>query len=67
MLTIMSALSQVMVTLSPPVSPKVVARILMIQKPSVTAGTLVAAASLSDGVEVMDGLLIAFTRFCLGE
>ena len=36
-----SALSQVMVTVSPPVSPSVVARILMIQKPSVTSGTLV--------------------------
>src|ERR1700743_1861635 len=29
-----------MVTASPPVSPNVVARIFMIQKPSVTAGTL---------------------------
>src|SRR5438046_932137 len=33
-----------MVTESPPVSPSVVARILMIQKPSVTAGTLVSAS-----------------------
>src|SRR3954454_9863798 len=33
-----------MVTVSPPVSPRVVARILMIQKPSVTAGTLVSAS-----------------------
>src|SRR4029077_11009373 len=32
-----------MVTLSPPVSPSVVARILMIQNPSVTAGTFVSA------------------------
>ena len=32
--------SHVMVTVSPPVSPSVVARTLMIQKPSVTAGTL---------------------------
>src|SRR4029450_2436355 len=40
-----SALSQVMVTLSPPVSPSVVARILMIQKPSVTSGTLFARTS----------------------
>jgi hypothetical protein len=29
-----------MVTVSPPVSPSVVARILMTQKPSVTSGTL---------------------------
>src|SRR5262249_8974674 len=43
-LTMTSASSQVMVTLSPPVSPKVVARTLMIQKPSVTAGTLLAVA-----------------------
>src|SRR6476620_102935 len=40
-LTMTSALSQVMVTVSPPVSPRVVARILMTQKPSVTFGTLV--------------------------
>src|SRR6478609_4481325 len=40
-LTMTSALSQVMVTVSPPVSPRVVARILMTQKPSVTSGTLV--------------------------
>ena len=32
----------VMVTVSPPVSPSVVAAILMIQKPSVTSGTLLA-------------------------
>ena len=38
-LTITSALSQVMVTASPPVSPSVVARILTIQKRSVTCGT----------------------------
>src|SRR5437588_6159422 len=37
--------SQLMVTLSPPVSPSVVARILMIQKPSVIAGTLVRTCS----------------------
>src|SRR5882757_316932 len=36
-----------MVTVSPPVSPNVVARILMIQKPSVTAGTLVRASCLN--------------------
>ncbi len=30
-----------MLTVSPPVSPSVVARTLMIQKPSVSAGTLV--------------------------
>ena len=41
-LTMTSALSQVMVTVSPPVSPSVVARILMIQKPRVTSGTLLA-------------------------
>src|ERR1700677_1647211 len=34
-----------MVTVSPPVSPSVVAAILMIQKTSVTSGTLLAAAS----------------------
>src|SRR5215471_7737923 len=34
-----------MVTASPPVSPSVVAKILMIQKRSVTCGTLVAIAS----------------------
>src|SRR5262245_27447081 len=45
MLTMTSALSQVMVTASPAVSPSVVARILMIQKPSVTSGTLVAPNS----------------------
>src|SRR5690348_4927596 len=33
-----------MVTVSPPVSPSVVARILTIQKPSVTAGTLLSTA-----------------------
>src|SRR3982750_4544179 len=33
-----------MLTVSPPVSPSVVARILMIQKPSVIAGTLLRAA-----------------------
>src|SRR5438477_1744527 len=33
-----------MVTVSPPVSPSVVARILMIQKLSVTAGTLVSTS-----------------------
>jgi hypothetical protein len=32
-----------MVTVSPPVSPSVVAKILMTQKPKVTAGTLVDA------------------------
>jgi hypothetical protein len=32
-----------MVTVSPPVSPSVVARILMTQKVSVTAGTLLSA------------------------
>jgi hypothetical protein len=32
-----------MVTASPPVSPSVVARILRIQKPSVTSGTLLKA------------------------
>src|SRR5438128_958672 len=36
--------SQVIDTVSPPVSPSVVQRILMIQKPSVTAGTLVRAS-----------------------
>src|ERR1700742_3244620 len=36
--------SHVIVTVSPPVSPSVVARILMIQKPSVTAGTLLRTA-----------------------
>src|SRR4051812_17942264 len=36
-----------MVTVSPPVSPSVVARILMIQKPSVIAGTLLRAAVVS--------------------
>ena len=44
-LTTTSALSQVMVTVSPAVSPRVVARILMIQKPSVTSGTLLACGS----------------------
>ena len=34
-------------TLSPPVSPSVVARILMIQKPSVTAGTLLSMRASS--------------------
>src|SRR5215470_9581868 len=38
--TISSALSQLMVTASPPVSPSVVARILIIQNPKVTSGTL---------------------------
>src|SRR5512139_2978133 len=36
-----------MVTVSPPVSPTVVARILMSQNPSVTAGTLLATQSVS--------------------
>ncbi|GGD49520.1 hypothetical protein GCM10010989_24750 [Croceicoccus pelagius] len=36
-----------MLTVSPAVSPKVVARILMIQKPSVIAGTLVRSAVVS--------------------
>src|SRR5262245_35170937 len=40
-LTMTSALSQVMVTLSQPVSPSVVARILMTQKRRVTSGTLI--------------------------
>jgi hypothetical protein len=44
-LTTTSALSQDIVTLSPPVSPSVVARILMIQKPSVTSGTFVSWSS----------------------
>src|SRR3954464_15883372 len=51
-----------MVTVSPPVSPSVVARILMIQKPSVTAGTLesisprvIAAASHQWLVTAMGG------------
>ena len=39
-----------MVTVSPPVSPKVVARILMIQKVSVTAGTLLITARASFAV-----------------
>ena len=38
--------SHVMVTVSPPVSPSVVARILIAQKPSVTAGTLLSTASV---------------------
>ena len=42
LLTMTSALSQVMVTVSPAVSPSVVARILIIQKPRVTSGTLLA-------------------------
>ena len=42
--------SSVMVTESPPVSPRVVAAILMIQNPSVTAGTLLRpVATLSIG------------------
>src|SRR3979490_2735125 len=44
-LTMTSALSQVMVTVSPPVSPRVVARILMIQNPRMTSGTLLAGCS----------------------
>jgi hypothetical protein len=35
-----------MVTVSPPVSPSVVARILMIQNPRVTAGTLLRMRSV---------------------
>src|SRR5690349_20207352 len=38
-----------METLSPPVSPKVVARILMIQKPRARAGTLLRASLLVIG------------------
>jgi len=34
------------VTASPPVSPRVVARILMIQKPSMTSGTLLDRGAL---------------------
>jgi hypothetical protein len=37
----------VIVTVSPPVSPSVVAAILMIQKPSVTSGTLLAKPTSS--------------------
>ena len=40
----LSACSIDIVTASPPVSPIVVAMILMIQKPSVTSGTLLNAA-----------------------
>ena len=42
LLTMTSALSQVMVTVSPAVSPSVVARNLITQKPRVTSGTLLA-------------------------
>src|SRR5436190_17762542 len=45
-----------MVTVSPPVSPRVVARILMIQKPSVTAGTFESAANC-ELAECMIGFL----------
>src|SRR5438270_10516642 len=48
-----------MVTVSPPVSPSVVARILMIQKPSVTAGTL-ESASCRKSLLVMQWLLVNF-------
>src|SRR5437868_9953859 len=48
-----------MVTVSPPVSPSVVARILMIQKPSVTAGTL-ESASCRKSLSVMPWLLVNF-------
>src|SRR6476661_6007274 len=51
-----SALSQVMVSVSPPVSPRVVARILMIQKPSVTAGTLLATCSNLLGISPPKGI-----------
>jgi len=36
-----------MLTVSPPVSPSVVARVLMIQKPKVIAGTLLSASPIS--------------------
>src|SRR5690348_2685595 len=42
-----------MVTLSPPVSPRVVARILMIQNPRVTAGTFVSAALASSFTRIL--------------
>src|SRR6476619_8138857 len=56
LLTMTSALSQVMVSVSPPVSPRVVARILMIQKPSVTAGTLLATCSNPLGISPPKGI-----------
>src|SRR6185437_5938220 len=56
LLTMTSALSQVMVSVSPPVSPRVVARILMIQKPSVTAGTLLATCSNLLGISPPKGI-----------
>src|SRR5579864_2284242 len=42
-----------MVTESPPVSPRVVAVILMIQKPRVTAGTFVATSCKKFGLRVI--------------
>jgi len=41
------------VTASPPVSPSVVASTFMIQKPSVTAGTLLTTSSTKDGLELI--------------
>src|SRR6478672_2031255 len=47
--------SQVIVTVSPAVSPSVVARILIIQNPSVTAGTLASASRLLMLPHMTDG------------
>jgi hypothetical protein len=57
-----------MVTLSPPVSPSVVARILMIQKPRVTAGTLLsqppAAVEGAVGAELPFVATMSFLSLC---
>ena len=44
--------SHVIVTVSPPVSPSVVARILTIQKPRVTAGTLAISFASCDRLSI---------------
>ena len=49
-------------TASPPVSPSVVAAILMIQNPSVTSGTLAKACSVDVFMEHTSRLGFAFER-----
>src|SRR5579862_9887704 len=44
-----------MVTASPPVSPRVVANILMIQKPSVTSGTLLGVVAWASFIGILAG------------
>jgi hypothetical protein len=46
-----------MVTASPPVSPSVVARILMIQNPKVTSGTLLGLVSTPVATRAYDAIM----------